>query len=106
MSTPVQSSKISTVSSELGFSGKHPGREAKIFEAELNNCNLDTLSQGTPFPFWKADTPEAQNLAVHFCEDNHRGQRLWPDDVRKRWLAWTVDRTKYVPVCRIISDGA
>jgi|SRR6266536_991869 len=105
MSIPVQSGKISTICSELGFSGKYPGREAKILEAEFNNCELDSLSQGSPLPLWKADTREAQDLAVRFCEDNQRGQRLWPDDVQTRWPVWTVDRAKFALACRTIFDG-
>ena len=95
MSVPVQSSNITTLYEELGFSGKYPGRDKKVLEAALKPTSFEVLFQGSPLPLSKADSPEAQSLAVRFCEKHLTGKTLWPENTHGGWPRWTTERPKY-----------
>ena len=94
--TTVQSSNVSKLCSELGFGGTYPGREEKALTAHTLKFPIESLSQSTPFPFFRSDSTEAQQLALQFCNENRRGQLFWPDNTHNNWPAWSLEKTKYV----------
>lgn len=94
MSIRVQSSSVTKVCAELGFSGAYPDRDEKALTAHTHAFPVESLSQGTPFPFFKANSTEAQQLAVQFCNEGDRGQLLWPDTIHNGWPAWSAERAK------------
>jgi hypothetical protein len=96
MPLQVQSSNVTKLCSELGFSGAYPGREENVLKGHTVGFPIESLSQGTPFPFFRADSLEAQQLAVQFCNENKRGQLLWPDNTHHGWPTWHSERPKYV----------
>ena len=96
MPLQVQSSNIASLCSELGFSGAYLGRDEKTLTAHTLEFPVESLSHGTPHPFWRADSLEAQLLAVQFCNVNQRGQLLWPDNTHQGWPTWRFDQPKYI----------
>jgi hypothetical protein len=94
MPQPVQSSNISNLCAQLGFNGEYPGREEKVLTAHTLDFPTESLHQGTPIPLFKADSSEAQELAIKFCSQNQRGQLLWPENKNNAWPSWSSDKSK------------
>lgn len=90
----IQSSNATKLCSELGFGGTYPSREEKVLTAHTLKFPTESLSQGTPFPFFKSDSIEAQQLAIQFCNEERRGETLWPDNTHNGWPTWSQERTK------------
>ncbi|KAG0650377.1 hypothetical protein D0Z07_3414 [Hyphodiscus hymeniophilus] len=98
MPVGIQSSNVARLCSELGFSGKHPGRKEKDLTCLTRSFPIDSLSKGTPRPFFRADSLEALQLAIQFCSENQRGHFFWPDNSHQEWPTWLSDQPKCVPL--------
>lgn len=94
MSTSTQSSNLTNLYAELGFSKDLPGRDPTVIRKALTHCRLESLNEGIPRPYHKTDSQEAKDLAREFCERNQRAKGLWPDNPGGAWPSWSKDRKK------------
>lgn len=92
----VQDKNIGKLSTELGFDGQLQGRTYKVLKKELDEVSLGVLLHSSPKVFLRGDSHEAQTLAVQFCQENRRGERLWPETAWEACPTWSKDRNKSV----------
>ncbi|CZR58530.1 uncharacterized protein PAC_08422 [Phialocephala subalpina] len=90
--SPLQSRNITSLSSSLGFGDGFQGRDSKDFRTLIAKFRLHFTSQGHPLPFSNPYSTEAYEFAEAFCEEDEKGQTLWPATTPRRWPCWQVDK--------------
>jgi hypothetical protein len=94
MPATVRSKTLAELYIGLGYSGELPGQHHGDLDAVLQHCNLDILSHGSPHPFNKPDSKEANALARQTLITNERGARLWLGNTHGSGPSWSTRRTK------------
>lgn len=92
----IQSSNISNLCTQLGFppDGKLHERNPKEFTREVADFRLRFAQQGHPLPFHEPYSIEAEKYAIAFCQEDGRGESLWPPN-NHDWPSWIEDRREY-----------
>jgi hypothetical protein len=95
----VQSKNIGKLCAELGFGPEFPGRESKPLTDSIKEFRIkfSDLGNAQP-PLFQSNSPEAQNFALVFCEEDNRATSLWPSSTTASWPSWEKDRSKYVNI--------
>jgi hypothetical protein len=91
----IQSSNITKLCTELGFGPEFIGRESKLLTDLVREFRIkfSNLGNAQPDPL-RSNSPEAQNFALAFCEEDNRGWSLWPSNITASWPSWEKDRSK------------
>jgi hypothetical protein len=92
----IQSSNITNLCSELGFEKKYSDRDTKILTKAIADFRTSFINKGHHLPYSAPDSPEAQLFALEFCQENNRGEALWPTTSNSPWPSWSSDRSKCV----------
>jgi hypothetical protein len=84
----LQSKNITTLCLELGYSEDFVGRDPKILTTSITKFRKSFTEKGHDLPCGALDSPEAQKFARAFCEEDNRGQTLWPSNPNGSWPTW------------------
>ena len=93
----IQSSNITDLSEKLGFppNGQEVDRDPKDFRQSTTEFRQRFAQQGHPLPLHAPYSPEAEQYALAFCQEDNRALTLWPRN-DFGWPCWETDRTTSV----------
>lgn len=76
----VQSSNVTKLYKELGYAAEFTARANKFKELKslVDHYNVDSLRQGNPLPFSRANSAEAYHLAEQFYTEQNYALNFWP----------------------------
>jgi hypothetical protein len=91
----VQSKNIGKLCAELGFGPEFPGRESKSLTDSIKEFRIKFSDLGNPQPpIFSSNSPEAQDFALAYCEEDSRARSLWPSITTASWPSWEKDRSE------------
>ena len=90
----LQSKNITELCLQLGYSEDFVGRDPKILTSAVTKFRKSFTEKGNDLPYGAPDSPEAQKFARAFCEENNRGQTLWPAGPDVSWPTWPSDQSE------------
>lgn len=93
---------IKTLCSDLGFSNELSKSELNKFKRSLQKFRIAFERRGGAIPALSAKGPcaEAEDCALEFCEENNRGEALWPITKESEGqISWFKNRDQYVDDC-------
>lgn len=76
----VQNNNLHNLQKELGFGEQFPSRDTKSFRQSMENFFRAFEAKNGGLRYLYPKSPEARLCAKEFCEENNRGQKLWPLD--------------------------